>query len=58
VTLDTYSHAMLNEAGDDLEALRRSVVALYEPASRRPRGETGGDTAALSETENRMASGL
>lgn len=45
VTLDTYSQAMLNEPGDDLDALRRSAVALYEPAPRRSRGYTGGYTA-------------
>ncbi len=58
VTLDVYSHAMLNEPGDDLDALRRSVVALYEPAERRPRGGTGGGTAALRKTKTRMESGL
>jgi hypothetical protein len=50
--LDTYSHAMLNEPGDDLEALRRSVAALYEPAQRRPRGYLGGYPAAEAEEEN------
>src|SRR5262249_21323826 len=43
VTLDVYSHALLDEPAAGLAALRRSVLALYEGEERRSGGDPGGN---------------
>jgi hypothetical protein len=58
LTLDTYSHVILDEPTEALAALRRSVLALYGGADDDWRGSPGGYPEAGVRGENPMDTGV
>jgi hypothetical protein len=58
LTLDVYSHALLDEPAEELAALRRSVVSLFDGEERAPHGYTGGYTEQVMGKEKPRFAGL